>query len=274
MSRFNTRFNTRYNIQDRYPLFYGRPVDDPDDYDCHKQDHPVPASRLLDFIHYMLLTIGALFFGFIATLLAWLGICTKHGYQSRNPPNIVHKMGRMNHDPQAEGYHIPPRTASTPIKSAPKLSIAAIRSNPGLSVISYKTYLRKLPCVPPTPSVLNKKRRNWDEKELVDFIDTLSRRKKRCQDPEPVLPAPKPKSKNIPRQRRKTSQCRSAVRNKGCTWVCAYTFVTTQLVSLLALNLTSFNIAWVPAQALLSFNATAASGTLELPPTEDMEDII
>ncbi|KAF9271205.1 hypothetical protein BGZ74_006351, partial [Mortierella antarctica] len=171
---------------------------------------------------------------------------------------------------------IPPRTASTLVKSAPKLSIAAVRSIPGLSATSYKTYLRKLPCDAPPPSVLSNKRKDWDEREpeLVDVTDALPRRKKRCQDPEPVLPAPMPKPKSIPRQRRKTSRCRSAVRNKGCTWICAYTFVTTQLASLLALNLTSFNIAWAPAQALQSFNATAASGMSGLPPTEDMEDII
>ncbi|KAG0082827.1 hypothetical protein BGZ93_007263 [Podila epicladia] len=211
-----SRCNTHYDTQDGYPLFYGRPVDDPDDYDCRTQAHPVPTSRLL----------------------------------------------------------IPPQSASTLIKLASRLSISAARSTPGFSATSYKTCFRKLPCVPPTPSVLGYKRKDWDEKAFVGVTDAISRRKKRCQDPEPVPPGPKSKPKSTPRPMRKTSRYRSAARNKGCTRVWAFTSVTTQLAPLLALNLTSLSIALALAQVLQSFNATAASGALGLPPIEDIEDIV
>ncbi|KAF9311643.1 hypothetical protein BG003_007171 [Podila horticola] len=98
--------STHYNTQDGYSLFYGRPMDDVDDnYDCRTQDHLVPASRLLSFIHYILWTIGVLFFGFKTTSLAWIGICTNVGNQSQIPPNVVQEMECKS---PAEGYHMQP----------------------------------------------------------------------------------------------------------------------------------------------------------------------
>ncbi|KAF9388505.1 hypothetical protein CPB97_000945 [Podila verticillata] len=268
-------FGSHYNTHDGYPLFYGRPMDDLDDDECQRS------------IYCILLTAGGLFFEFFTTPLAWLGLRSKHPHQPETQPSAF-DTERMGREPYAKrtrvqscihthfsvpitkpAYHTAPTQAPQPWhhyspSRSPPINISITSTAPTAAERLY-----------PTANVSGHKRKCWDERDLAEATETATRVKKHCHAVKPVQPMLKSKLRSTPRPRRKASRCRLGARNKGSMWVCAHTFVTTQLALHLASNPITTNIVLNLSQACQpTASNTAASGALRLLPTEDMEDTI
>ncbi|KFH66343.1 hypothetical protein MVEG_08442 [Podila verticillata NRRL 6337] len=99
-------FDSHHYTHDGHPLFYGRPMDDLNDYECQVYRRPVLASELLRSICCILLTAGGLFFELIMPPLAWPGLAwpgllSKHPNQPETQPSAF-DTERMGREPYAK----------------------------------------------------------------------------------------------------------------------------------------------------------------------------